>query len=101
MLTINMGQIVESLGLPTRAASACLALFSVAQALARVAAGSVSESALQWKTRMFGISGVPRTAFLVLSCAFAVAGHVILATSSAHREFFVLGIMLTVGSDQD
>ena len=99
MLTINMGQMVQSLGFPPRAASACLAVFSVAQAMARVASGAISESALQWNTKIFGVSGVPRPAFLVLSCAFAVVGHFLLATSSDSRGIFVLGVVLTVRID--
>ena len=96
MLTINMGQMVQALGYAPRATAACLALFSAAQAVARVASGAVSESALQWPTRIFGIAGVPRTAFLVLCCALAVAGHAVLATAVAgQRDHFIVGIMLT------
>lgn len=92
-----MGQLVEAQGFLPRAAAACLAIFSVAQAVARIAAGSVSESALQWRTQAFGIQkGVPRTAFLVLSCAFAVAGHAILAVADGSRQLFVSGVMLIV-----
>ena len=96
MLTINMGQMVQALGYKPFATSACLAIFSVSQALARVAAGAISESALEWPTRIFGINGVPRTAFLVLSCAFAVGGHASFAVAGNHRALFVLGIVLTV-----
>ncbi|CAB9523117.1 Nodulin-like [Seminavis robusta] len=104
MLTINMGQLVQSSlsaeddqTNPQQTAAACLAMFSVSQALARVTAGAVSEAALQWKTTLFGIRrGVPRPAFLVLSCAFAVAGHAIMAmTTSSNLLLFVLGIVLT------
>ena len=95
VLTINMGQMVQSLGFANRATAACLALFSVAQALARVASGAVSESALQWPTRLFGLSkGVPRTFFLVVCCALAMVGHSILATTGmGQREHFVVGIL--------
>eukprot|EP00977_Amphora_coffeiformis_P012520 scaffold3079_cov174-Amphora_coffeaeformis.AAC.31 len=95
MLTINMGQMVQALGYKVSAASACLAIFSVSQALARVATGELSESALQWPVRVFGISGVPRTAFLVLSCTFAVSGHAFLAVAGKQRAMFVLGIIMT------
>ena len=58
----------------------------------------MSESALTWSTPVFGLQrggGVPRTAFLVLSCALAVAGHVVLAyTTDGDQQQFVLGIML-------
>ena len=96
MLTINMGQMVQSNGFQQQATSACLAIFSVAQAIARVLAGAISESALQWKTRIFGIRGIPRPAFLVLSCTFAVAGHTVLAFASGELPLFVMGIVLAV-----
>ena len=104
MLTINMGQMIQARGYEPRATAACLALFSVAQALARVTAGAVSEAALSWPTRIFGVEGVPRTAFLVISCAFAVAGHGVLAIQGTDsqadagesRYRFIAGVMLTV-----
>lgn len=91
-----MGQMTQALGYSPRATPACLAIFSVAQSLARVAAGAVSESALTWPTQAFGLvrGGVPRTAFMVLSCALAVAGHGVLAYAAGQRQRFVLGIML-------
>jgi len=128
MLTINMGQLVQSQEFgnhppqqqskiessdtdtdddetvssssasnnSTATTAACLAMFSVAQAMARVASGAVSEAALTWNTRIFGIRGIPRTAFLVLSCAFAVTGHTVLALASSHLLLFVFGIVLVV-----
>lgn len=91
-----MGQMTQALGYSPRATPACLAIFSVAQSLARVAAGAISESALTWPTQAFGLArgGVPRTAFLVLCCALAVVGHVVLAYAAGQRQRFVLGIML-------
>ena len=97
MLTINMGQMVQSLGFPSYTTPACLAMFSVAQAISRVIGGAVSESALQWKTRVFGVRGVPRPAFMVLSSAIAVSGHAVLAVASTDLSLFVVGILLTVG----
>lgn len=96
MLTINMGQMVEAHGFEPSATSTCLAIFSVSQALARVTAGAISESALQWPTTIFGINGVPRTSFLVLSCALAVGGHTSLAVAGEQRSLFVIGIVSTV-----
>jgi MFS family permease len=87
MLTNNMGQMTEARGLPNRAAGACLALFSVAQAGARVATGALSESALSWKRV------VPRPYFLVMSCLVGLIGHVWLAISNT-RSTFVVGIIL-------
>jgi len=105
MLTINMGQMIQSRGLPVEMASACLALFSVAQALARVCAGAVSEAALQWTIPSIfhpdgssSTQGIPRPTFLVLSCAFSFAGHACLAAPhgpNGNLPVFVLGIVLT------
>lgn len=96
MLTNNMGQMVQALGFPKRAASACLALFSVAQAASRVAMGALSENALTWKTKVFGLEygGVPRPAFLLVTCVFCIAGHTVLAFAST-RTLFVTGVLLT------
>jgi len=46
--TNDMGQMVESLQFPSHTTSASMALFSVAQALARVCTGFLSEVALSW-----------------------------------------------------
>jgi MFS family permease len=96
VMTNNMGQMVESLGLPSRATSASLALFSVAQAAARVVTGSVSESALSWKSdTVCGFDhGVPRPTFAVLAALFGVAAHTLLGTI-ATRTAFVVGVILS------
>eukprot|EP00957_Ditylum_brightwellii_P151142 11508324-Ditylum_brightwellii.AAC.1 len=49
VMTNNVGQMVESLGLSPTTAPASLALFSAAQAAARVLTGSISEWALSAK----------------------------------------------------
>jgi len=99
MLTINMGQLVQSRGLQPETASACLAIFSVAQAAARVTSGAMSEAALQWKVPLPFLNsrqnGIPRPFFLILSCAFAVVGHICLATQTDGLHLFVSGIIFT------
>jgi MFS family permease len=93
--TNNMGVMVEALGLPPKVTSSSLALFSVAQALGRVATGAVSESALNWNTRRCMIdSGVPRPVFLVLASLVAFLSHFMLGLAS-RQFFFVLGSMLS------
>lgn len=85
MLTNNMAQMVEARDFPPRAAGACLALFSVAQATARVVTGTASEWALQ--------HCIPRPAFMLLTCALAMAGHITLAVADT-RQVFVIGVLL-------
>lgn len=89
-----MGQEVEALHLPTRAASGCLALFSVAQSMSRVATGAVSEWAASFETNKCGIhKGIPRPAFLMVASAVGVAAHSILG-SAASRTSFVVGTVI-------
>mmetsp|Transcript_11863 Transcript_11863/g.16852 ORF Transcript_11863/g.16852 Transcript_11863/m.16852 type:complete len:538 (-) Transcript_11863:2309-3922(-) len=87
VMTNNIGQMVESLHLPTIVASASLALFSAAQAFARVATGALSEMALQ----KFNL---PRPAFLIFASLSGVLAHVLLAFAVT-RTFFVLGVILS------
>lgn len=87
MMTNNMGQMVESRGFAKAAASACLALFSVAQATARVLVGELSERALQQFE-------CPRPVFLVLTALIAVLGHAVLAQART-RSAFVAGVILS------
>jgi len=89
--TNNMGDMVEALGFPEAVTPASLALFSVAQAAARVATGAVSESALNWNTRRFCIdNGVPRPFFLIVASVVGVISHFILGLAN-HEFFFVVG----------
>jgi hypothetical protein len=93
--TNNMDEMVESLGLPSKVTSASLALFSVAQAVGRVATGAVSEAALNWNTKRCMIDiGVPRPFFLVLASLVAALSHFMLGLAS-RQLFFVLGSMLS------
>jgi MFS family permease len=86
---------VESLRLPSTVASASLAVFSVSQAIARVAAGAISESALTWKTDRFGIDGgVPRPVFLIVASVVGICGQGILAYATTLGPF-VVGIALS------
>ncbi|GKY93808.1 hypothetical protein MPSEU_000348000 [Mayamaea pseudoterrestris] len=93
--TNNMGQMVEAMGFSASVAPASLALFSVAQSASRVATGTLSEAALGWNTKRFGIdNGVPRPAFFVLASMVAFIGHGVLSVSN--NEFgFVLGVTLS------
>lgn len=94
-MTNNMGQEVEALHLPARAASGCLALFSVAQSMSRVATGAVSEWASTYDTNLCGIhQGVPRPFFLMVASAFGVTAHSILAVATS-RSGFVLGTVVS------
>ena len=116
---------VESLGFAPRTASASLAFFSVAQALARVGVGTVSDAAAMmdcanpssrrgWNENkkccckidcsLFGGNGagIPRPAFLVVSCLIGMIAHTILAnvdssfenpSSTTSLEVFVVGVV--------
>lgn len=95
MVTNNVAQMVESLGFSSGASANSLALFSVAQAIARIVMGIASEQALWCRTKRFGIeSGVPRTWFVVLSSFLAVIGHLVLAIAST-PPLFVIGVILS------
>lgn len=73
VLTNNIGQEVEALDLPARAASGCLSIFSVAQSASRVATGAVSEWAFTIKTNGCGIhGGVPSHSFWSFKCIWCV-----------------------------
>eukprot|EP00588_Corethron_pennatum_P032939 CAMPEP_0194341878 /NCGR_PEP_ID=MMETSP0171-20130528/91091_1 /TAXON_ID=218684 /ORGANISM="Corethron pennatum, Strain L29A3" /LENGTH=663 /DNA_ID=CAMNT_0039107379 /DNA_START=162 /DNA_END=2153 /DNA_ORIENTATION=+ len=95
IMTNNVGQMVEALGLPPSTASAALALFSVAQAGSRVATGAVSEAAASWDVRCWGGgTGVPRPAFLVAASLAAAASHALLAMATG-RVIFIVGVVLS------
>jgi len=87
LMTNNMGQMVEALTFAPRTAASALALFSVAQAAARVGVGTLSDAALSWGSR-----GIPRPAFLILSTASGIVSHALLAFGSSLR-LFVLGVV--------
>lgn len=92
--TNNMGQMVESLGFEAQVTSASLAFFSVSQAAARVFTGSLSESALNWKTRSCCIdNGLPRPFFLLAASLVGFVAHVILGFASS-ETLFVAGSAL-------
>jgi MFS family permease len=92
VITNNMGQMAEALDFNSNVVTpASLALFSVAQAGARVATGSVSEAALEWNTEHF--NGVPRTLFFVLASILSVVAHGILSMATDEIPF-VIGVAL-------
>ena len=92
--TNNMGQMVEALGFPKAVTSASLALFSVAQAGGRVFTGALSESALNWNTKSFGIdNGVPRPFFLVAASVVGFVAHFLLGLAQT-EVVFVIGATL-------
>ena len=82
VITNHAGQMAESLSLPPSAASSSLALFSAAQALARVITGSLSEIALQNRSM-----SVPRPAFFVIASFAGAVAHSMLATATTEYEF--------------
>lgn len=88
--TNNIGEMVASRGFPERVAPACLALFSVSQATARVVTGAISEAALNWKHHSrscFVEYGIPRPFFLVIASAVACLAHLILSFASEISVF--------------
>jgi MFS family permease len=93
-----MGQLVEAHGFNAKSAGACLAMFSVAQATARVATGTISEMALTWNARMLGLGYyhhvAPRSFFLVVAAVLGVAAHSVLAVATS-RGIFVVGVVLS------
>jgi len=95
VLTNNMGQEVKALHFPARAATGCIAMFSVAQSMSRVLCGAISEWASTLDTNLCGIhQGVPRPFFLVVASAFGVAAHSILAVGET-RSWFVMGVVVS------
>lgn len=81
--TNNMGQMVEALGLPSQAVTpASMALFSVAQATARVVTGAASEATLQ-------AYGWPRPVYLVVAACVGVGAHIMLGLATSELGFVV------------
>lgn len=96
--TNNMGEMVEALGLAKAVGPASMTLFSVAQCASRVLTGVISESALKWNTRAFGIEkGVPRPMFLVFASMLGFTAHLTLGFAK-NKFFFVLGAALSGGA---
>jgi hypothetical protein len=95
VMTNNMGQMVEALSFPEEVTSATLALFSVAQAAARVATGALSESALNWNTRGQCCidNGVPRPTFLVAASIVGFVAHFSLAIATDEVPFVFAATM--------
>lgn len=109
MITNNLGQMVESLGLPVDTAPAALALFSVAQAISRVATGAVSDWALSWDwirqnfvhhmARPDGdkyamhlqLNGLPRPVFVLIASFAGACAHVFMSITST-RNWFLVGV---------
>lgn len=85
--TNNMGQMVEALGLSSAVTPAGMALFSVAQATARVVTGAASETTLQ-------TYGWPRPVYLVLAAGIGVGAHVIMGIATTELSF-VIGATLS------
>jgi Nodulin-like len=94
--TNNMGEMVESLGFDEAVTPATLAIFSVAQAAARIVTGIVSEAALNSNTTTHhGRRGIARPWFLVLASAVALVGHLILAATHTSLVAFVGGCAIS------
>jgi MFS family permease len=83
--TNNMGEMVESLGFSDSLTPATLAIFSVAQAAARVLTGVSSEAALA------GRWNVPRPLFLAIASVISLVAHVMLTISTTSQLAFVIG----------
>lgn len=85
--TNNMGQMVEALGLSPAVTPASMALFSVAQASARVFTGAASESTLRSR-------GWPRPIYLIFASCIGICSHLLL--SAAETEWvFIFGAILS------
>lgn len=93
--TNNMGQMVEALQFPEAVTPASMAFFSVAQSIARVATGTISEMIQNWNISIAGIydGAVPRPVFLMIASILCFIAHFILAL--ARNQFmFVMGVAL-------
>jgi hypothetical protein len=86
IMTNNLGQMVEALHFSPITTPASLALFSVAQAGARVITGAASEWALS--------RNIARPAFLILGSMAGVAAHSLLAVATSEGPF-VVGVTLS------
>jgi MFS family permease len=105
VMTNGLGQMVEALGFSSDVTPASLALFSVAQATARVATGSLSESAMEWninnkRFRYFCCccccidKGIPRPFFLVVASVLGFLAHFILGLART-QIVFVGGVAIS------
>ncbi|KAL7540644.1 hypothetical protein ACHAWF_006746 [Thalassiosira exigua] len=100
VMTNNIGQMTEALGLMPDLTPASLALFSAAQGASRVMTGIASELALGWKLPSCcgcispGARGVPRPAFLIMASLLSAAAHFVLAVSTTEGAF-VFGVTLS------
>ena len=94
----NMDKMVEALGFRKEVTPASLALFSVAQAAARVFTGALSENAAHWRRVhlcMGGdVGGIPRPFFLVLAAVVGLWAHIILGAART-QNVFVVGAALS------
>jgi hypothetical protein len=86
LMTNNMGQMVEALHFSPVTTPASLALFSVAQAGARVITGAASEWALS--------RNIARPTFLIIASCAGVASHSLLAAATSEGPF-VVGVALS------
>ena len=95
--TNNMGEMVAIQQFFEQVVLACLALFSVSQATARVITGTLSENVLNWK---FNIClcpidhGIPRPFFLVVALIVACVAHLIYFLGNT-QNFFVLATIVS------
>ena len=89
----NMSQMVQSQGFRPEVSPTSLALFSVAQAGARVFTGALSENAGHWSSRRCcmgqQVVGIPRPFFLVMASVVGLCAHVTLAFASTQNVFVV------------
>eukprot|EP01065_Artemidia_motanka_P007331 TRINITY_DN1362_c4_g1_i1.p1 TRINITY_DN1362_c4_g1~~TRINITY_DN1362_c4_g1_i1.p1 ORF type:complete len:585 (+),score=192.53 TRINITY_DN1362_c4_g1_i1:67-1821(+) len=84
MLTTNLGQITESLALAS--SSSAISMFSVGQALSRMATGMLSDAVmLKW--------GITRPLFLAVSPLLMCAAHLTLLAATTDAELYI-GVLL-------
>ncbi|KAL7572099.1 hypothetical protein ACA910_001738 [Epithemia clementina (nom. ined.)] len=94
----NMDKMVQALGFRPEVAPSSLAIFSVAQAAARVFTGVLSESSAQWTTVHLcmgpDVGGIPRPFFLVMAAVIGLCAHITLAVAFT-QNLFVMGAALS------
>lgn len=94
----NMDKMVAALKFRQEVTPASLAIFSVAQAAARVFTGALSESAAEWRTVHVcmgpDVGGVPRPFFLVIAAITGFFAHITLGLATT-QNMFVLGAALS------
>lgn len=94
----NMDKMVAALRFHPEVTPSSLAIFSVAQAAARVVTGGLSENAAHWTSVHVclgrEVGGIPRPFFLVMASVVGLFAHVTLAIASS-QNMFLTGVALS------